>query len=272
MNEKQTLTDPRKIARNIKQSNEYLAQGEKPSSMATLRKKIAKVAFKFAGHDSENNFANLEQMSTRLFGSLAHFIDNQMALDDLRVRREQASTMSQRKKLTDDMEPYKRGVIGLNRSISDIFDANRDISNSDIQNFAHQAWMLMHKPEEVQYGITKLKQALRGMDHEMAMEAAFWNIPGVDDVRRATEQDELMGIDRIIEFDDGEILNIDVKSSRRGAEDVIYRPGHGLPLASQFSDDEIFLHRPTDEALAARQPYINQTIADLKKRYGERAA
>lgn len=196
----------RELVSQIVSSDEYLKQ---PRDSSTVRA-LASAALEQTPYEPEGtesvHYSN-DDLKRILFGLLPDAYESQSALDD---RREM-------------MHPAERGkhlrqVVEYNHFLRELVDNNPRATMHDIMQFIDESSIILFdNPDQIKGAREQTRAKLDGMRHEVFAEAMLWQVPGVVDVRQATPEEDMRGIDLVIEHADGQIEYLDIKSTERAA-------------------------------------------------------
>ena len=185
----------------------------------------------------------------QLLGSLPNFIETQHHLDTLRAQRQTRS---------NEFREAKVRVIQFNHHLREVVDTNPNESVSAIARFATEATLALVSPREAAYVNQQVTSALEGMRHEIALEGVLYHIKGVEEVRNATTEEELKGVDIVVNYK-GMSMDLDVKASQKSAQEkAVNQLSHGNPAIPIWSG---FNRSDFGDKLRITDQEMNQEIA-----------
>lgn len=194
------LTPPNKIVEKVTKSGEFL----KNRHLGVTRA-FGKAAIEMSR--SREGITLLEAQELRIAGLLPAFLD---ATD----------------RLSKDNKNYRyrdsdlKIVIHTNHALRELIDANQKLTMSDVKDFV-AGFMLMNNDSDsarqARVAKERVGTVLHGMRHEIAAENTFWKVPGVDDVRQATVDEDKRGVDLVVDYK-GRSIPYDIKASQELAD------------------------------------------------------
>ncbi len=212
----QTLLDPTKITSDLVRSDSFLEQKREARNRLAVVRLLGRNAGTLA-REQEKTLSVNEVLSMQLYESTIPFIEAQHALD--RMRADEVNILDR-----DEVVAYKLDVIHFNHLIKDIFDKMPDLPIADVLNFVKTQILHQFSPELAKYAYQVTRESIVGMQHETAYEQMLYHIEGVDDIRGASEEEELLGVDYVFSYRSIPFA-VDVKSSERNVQEA-YIKGH----------------------------------------------
>jgi len=214
--------------------------------------------------------ARLDRFAVRLIATLPAFIEARHALDEMEEQeRETGRKVDRRKRI-----PYIKDSIPYNHALRDLIDEFPDLTPENIVRFSEIAMLDIGNADEARYSREHTRRHLHGMQHEIGLEQIAWQIDEVEDVRHATEEEELNGIDLVITYN-GIELPVDAKASEVGEKKALferekYLASHNLTESKYGRGYPIWTHiehedfgggfRISDERAATLAPRVKATL------------
>ena len=114
----------------------------------------------------------------------------------------------------------KETVVAFNKVVRDIISEGQYTRKSDLISDVQNAMdCLGYSDEEIENAYKFLDHVINGMRHEIAAEIALRKIKGVRAVHTTSIDDDLAGIDLIVEYK-GNIIGLDIKSTPDSARNA----------------------------------------------------
>lgn len=252
---KTKLGDPRQYIQEITRSNTYLEKMKGTRTRSERASLIANCAIVHLTGEADR-FKSMEELSRDLFGTAYYFIDASLQLDENKA----GNKLSYNKR-----RELKKDTIRFNQTVREIFDSYPRISEEDVIRFVVDSQLLLRGRGWSEYSRARTKEVMTGMVMEIAYEDALWRVPGVVDVAHANMEEELKGTDLIITFEDGNTLQIDIKTSQRGVDEAL--ASGNIAVKSPFLRDDIRNRRVLPKRLEEELPGITNEIYRLKSFY-----
>ncbi|MFZ1360428.1 MAG: hypothetical protein WAS27_00120 [Candidatus Saccharimonadales bacterium] len=167
-------------------------------------------------------------------------------------------------------------AVHYNNSLREILDLNPKILPAEIQTMVKStAARFSYDASTINTLCQETSTSLRGMQHELAFEAALYYLPEDYEIIETTDEDDLQGTDFKVKAPNGTIVRIDVKASEQTAlhanqkQEIYYqtrgkhRPANEIIMYSGFYDEDFLSDNPwraTPQAIEAVTPYIQESI------------
>ncbi|HEX8390612.1 MAG TPA: hypothetical protein VF597_04285 [Candidatus Saccharimonadales bacterium] len=147
----------------------------------------------------------------------AHAVNLIATLPDFARGSWQLEQLNDKKAGRKQKLPFIRDKIPFNHALRDMIDEAPGLSQSQVIDFcslASQDMLDHNSPADppIEFVEQKVRTTLVGMQHEIGLEQILWNIPEIEDVIKATPEQELQGIDMIAVYD-GAHIPLDAKAS-----------------------------------------------------------
>lgn len=284
--EKANLKPTKEIFALVRGSNEYLRTFENDKRKQLIEKQMGRVAVSGGEHPlfsaartiadetekKKNGYLNIEELQVRVMGLMPAFLAGQNLLDNNREKY----TRQQKKNILKDK------IIPFNHALREMVDNGSDLTINEILRFSAETAVISYRssPNEsvaladyVSYAQECTRDALEGMRHEIAATEALWSNPEVANIRNADADQELDGIDLIVELKDGQVFELDVKASAQSASNKNQNRYHGEPYAvwsgfkaSDFGAKQYM--KPSKEAIDSKKAYYGRIVSNLKNSNG----
>lgn len=241
--EKPTLEIPVKLLRTIGQSDEMLRQQQTDRSRALSRTAL------YLANDEEK-FSRLQRHQFNVIAALPAYVK---AVEYLK----EDSYFNPSHKLED-----KRAAVEYNHALREMIDDNQHLTMTEVTDFIQKTTLqLSDSPSKVASVTESTRNILSGMRHEIAAENTFWQVQDVDDVRQATDEEDLHGIDLVVTYHGNE-YGFDIKASLKAADQANENEHRLAPaMASGFEWEDFGPHmRPTNEATERNIAYYEEML------------
>lgn len=251
------LKDPRSVIDRIVKSDEFVHNSSLRSQIGrkgfelTLSETAISRAERFT--NEHNGYATLDVLQERLIGLLPTFIDAQVELNRGNLHPARAGALL-------------REIMIFNHTIGDIIEMAPNARMSDLMKFIKGAAMFsLADVDRARILDRECRIVIHGFRNEIGAEAVLWLVDGVEDVQKATVEQELRHVDRVVTYR-GEELYLDVKSNEADARhanrmmrDVRTRAIWSGFTAEDFGDK---LSLPMD-IIEQEVPYYQDMLEDM---------
>lgn len=280
MDQKSTLRHPQSFINGLEKTDEFLGDLSRGKSRrASIGHAAALHHERMSRIEVQTPESKLDQAAVRILASLPPFIDAQRALD--RLEDEERHTGHRLPK--NIRLPHLKAVIPYNHALRDLIDSFPGVDAASISRFSGAAMLDLGGASDAQFAEAQTRELLHGMRHEIGLEQILWQIDEVGDITPATEEQELIGIDLVVEYK-GITISLDAKASRLGAQKAVqaheaYLRNHhmteaddrgGYPVYTGLTDEDFHGGFRIDQTKAeACAPAIKQVLDNLyqQKRY-----
>jgi hypothetical protein len=167
----------------------------------------------------------------------------------------------------------KKLIIPFNHAIKALIDEHQSTSLPQLTEMLENTFFMNGYSKGLLQDVNH--HIIPGMIHELAGGTNLFYLPGDPEIIDTTVEDELRGVDEIVEYEDGIRITIDFKKSQEAAlaaqtKHLNWRQDHGvieadnhLIVASGYSGDDFIkdkIGRVTEEARLREQPRYNSII------------
>lgn len=274
MDKKPTLRHPQSFINGLEKTNEFLGDLARGKSRRVSIGHAAALHHERMSHtESQTPEKKLDQAAVRILASLPAFVDAQRALDKLEDQeRRNGHHFPKNVRL-----PHLKAVIPYNHALLDLIDTFPGIDAESVWRFSGGAMLDLGGRADAEFVEMETRELLHGLRNEIGLEQILWQIDDVSDVTRATEEQELIGIDRGVVYRRTPLF-LDAKASEFGAQKALqahqdYLRFHhlteadddgGYPVYTGLTDDDFHGgFRISQEKAEECAPAIKRVLDEL---------
>lgn len=229
-----------------------------PSSAANPRSRFAHTAEVL---QSELPFNDERQKHLGVISAMPDFVNS---LPDLNSKGSKHSTAA------------RLSAVRFNNSLRKIIDYNPEILPTEIVKLVKAtAVRFAYNPDVINTVGRQTTVSLRGMQHELAVEAALCYLPDGYEMLETTDNDDLRGKDFRVKTPNGKIISLDIKASEAAARETNMkhdayfkstnrrRPAEDIVVQSGFNEGDFLANnpwRPTQESVEKAAIYLQHHI------------